>query len=426
MPKISLRKGFKSRYSQRGMAMVMVLMLSALLLIMITTGLSMVRNANKDTSQVFIVEGQVGNVAQAGLQDAVAWFKRHQPVKQDVCKDAAFNPIHTSDASTSDTDDASVGLVKDIPIKDNIYGRYIVKRQTCPSPIPSSWQPDPHAAHDITLSKGKSTICPTGPCTNPDGTVKGEGAVWYLESQGTVYVRNNFTKNADGVFTTAPDTPPNRILRKASASLEISQLTVFPPGAAPLILTGTGTDNLNANCQIYGGTASVGIIYNGTVPGNGFTIFPSTLNKRQNNTPAINTNSVFSVSTSELRGMSDNVYTTLTQVPNPIKFSITFLEGNFTFTNARPLVGGGLLYVNGNLTLNDAANSLFSGVIYVNGHLTIGRDNQLSGVVFAKDIDCNPGTPKAVIEYNSNLITTVRQKLALYRENNLTRAYREY
>lgn len=425
MPKFNLVKSSKTHHAQQGMAVVMVLMLSALLMILITTGLSLVINTAKDTSQVFVVEGQVGNVAQAGLQDAVAWFKRHQPVKQDVCKDGAFAPQHLSDPSLSDTDDASIGIVRDIQIKDSVYGRYVVKRQACPG------ADDPHAAHDITLSKGKSTICPGVYCTNMDGTVKGEGAVWYLESQATVYIRNNYSKDADGVFTTGPQDPPNRILRQGGGSIEISQLTVQPPGDAPLILTGTGSDNFNSNCSIRAGssgtTATSAIMYNGTNPNvTNLSVLPTGLTKKASSSQAITTNSVFSVSTSELRGMSDNVYTSLSQVPSSIKFSITFLEGNFTFTNAAPLNGGGLLYVNGNLTLNDASNSTFSGVIFVNGHLTIGRDNQLSGIVFAKDVNCNPGSPRAVVEYNPNLVTTVRQKLALYRENNLTRSYREY
>jgi hypothetical protein len=124
--------------------------------------------------------------------------------------------------------------------------------------------------------------------------------------------------------------------------------------------------------------------------------------------------------------MSDNIYTNINQIPDNLKFSITFLEGDFTFTNARPLTGGGLLYVTGNLTLNDNANSLFSGVIFVNGRLTIGKDNSLSGAVLARNVTCAPSAGQAVFEYNSSLVTTVRQRLALYRENNLTYQIKQF
>src|SRR5690606_31151199 len=126
----------------------------------------------------------------------------------------------------------------------------------------------------------------------------------------------------------------------------------------------------------------------------------------------------------ELRGTADNVYTTLAQVPEKIGFSITYLDGDFDFTPTKPLFGGGLLYVNGDVDLQAGAQSIFSGVLYVNGTLTISRDNTLSGVVIARRIVCAPSSGSANIEFNRSLITTVTQRLALYRENNLSHVIR--
>lgn len=447
MPKISLRKR-RTRSSQQGMAMVMVLLMSSLLLVVISAGLLMARDANKDTTDTFKTEGQASNVAQAGLQDAIAWFKRHQPVQQntatDPCMDAAFKPVYNVDPALSDTDDSNctltgnvlspscTGIRKDIQLTDHLFGRYQVQRQPCTAPVPVPY--DPRAVHDITILKGKSTTFPAPTYSASSGAAQlGEGAVWQIESKGYLYFRNDFTKS-NGVFVKGPDDPPNRLLSKASASIEISRLTVNTD-AASITLSSNNADTFGGNCTLIGGSAgspaSAFVSYFGTNPSqNGAVLSPSTgISFKASRAAAATVTSIFSVTAAELRGMSDNIYTGLAQVPKQLpKFSITYLDGPgpYVFTNVKPLLGGGLLFVNGDLTLSDYSNSLFSGVIFVNGRLTMGRDNSLAGTVVAQSVTCNPGGGKAVIEYNANLVTTVRQKLALYRENNLTHTYRVF
>lgn len=136
-----MQKRFLKRARQRskiGAAMVMVLLMSTLLLIMLTTGLTLVMNSQKDTSETFKIQGQAANIAQAGLQDAVNWFKRQGAVKQadqttHPCKDAAFNPQYDADPELSATDNSTVGIVKDMQIKGRIYGRYVLQKQPCGS-----------------------------------------------------------------------------------------------------------------------------------------------------------------------------------------------------------------------------------------------------------------------------------------------------
>lgn len=432
-----MQKKFSKRIRQQreaGSALVMVLLMSTILLILLTTGLTLVLNSQKDTTDAFRIQGQAANVAQAGLQDAVNWFKRQGAVKQinqatHPCKDAAFDPQFNIDPELSATDNSSVGIVKDIQIKGNIYGRYILRKQPCGS------AENPNNVRDITAIKGKSTIKP--PEKWPDGSLKGEGVVWSLQSLGILYERNNFAKT-DNVFNIGPDTPPNRVLRQASAGVEISQLAIST-ATVPLTVYGTAAHTFGSRLTLNGGTnASAAVAWNNNDPNvtSPVKILPGGApNKIQFAIPATISeanfpNAIFSVSIAELRAMADNVYNNVNQVPSRLPFSITFLEGNFTgsnqFTNTRPLTGGGLLIVNGDLTLSDGANSLFSGVVFVTGTLTLGRDNSMSGTVVARRFVSNPGSGQAVIEYNSNLVTTVRQKLALYRENNLTRVIREF
>lgn len=417
-------------FREKGAALVMVLMMSTILLLILTTGITWVLSSQKNVMETFKIRGQAANIAQAGLQDGINWFKRQGSVAQtdtttpNTCKDAAFNPQFDTDPELSATDDEVTGIVKDYQVKGNLYGRYILRKQNC------NTAENPHAVRDITASKGKSTSNPP-PTFIDSGSgltkIKGEGIVWYLESEGILYERKNFTKTGS-VFTTGPADPPNRILSRATASVEISQLALNIDTAPLTVFATTGTHNFGSRCRLVGGnTASAGVYYNGLNPNVTSAQFtPAGLTKKIPKGSAITTESVFSVSEAELRGMSDNIYTSLTQIPERLTFSITFLDGNFTFTNTKPLIGGGLLYVNGNLDLSDNANSLFSGVIFVDGTLTLGKDNSLSGAVIAKNVTCNPGAGQAVFEYNGNLVSSVRQRLALYRENNLTHTLKEF
>ncbi len=418
---------------EAGSALVMVLLMSTILLILLTTGLTLVMNSQKDTSEIFKIQGQAANVAQAGLQDGINWFKRQGTVNQsdtstpNTCKDAPFNPQFSTDPTLSATDDASVGIVKDMQIKGNIYGRYILRKQNC------AVAEDSHAVRDITHAKGKSpspvpTFLDSGTATNK---LKGLGFVWYLESEGILYERNNFTQS-NGVYTTAPHQPPNRILRRATAGVEISQLGLATD-TAPVTVYGNGVSHtFGSRLRLVGGPGtSAGVYWNSSNPTVSATLqLPGGASAKLAITPTYTEANfilrTFSMTAAELRGMADNVYSSLSQLPERLPFSITYLDGNFTFTNAKALTGGGLLFVNGDLTLDNSSNSIFSGVIFVTGTLTVGKDNSLAGAVIARRFVSNPGSGQSNIEYNGNIVTTVRQKLALYRENNLTHIVREF
>ncbi len=416
----------KKQPSEKGSALVLVLSLSAILLLLGSISTRLVMDSQSNTVSVFAKHSQAANIAQAGLQDGLGWFKKNAPVRQDVgtdpCKDAAFKPNYDpSDPENHETDDAAVGLVKDIKIHRNIYGRYILKKQPCAGPDL------PDTVKDISSKRGRNSTAGNLPNVQ-SGELVGDGNVWYLHSEGVVYRRADFSKT-DGVFDTGPEESPNTILSRASAAVEISRLSVnVDPAPLTLFQDGGPGHVFNNNCKISGqdasGNALAAAYYYGNTPNvNGATLTPSSLGRISR--PAVTTESVFAVQKEDLKGIADNLYTNVNQLPEQLTFSITYLDGNFTFTSTQPLFGGGLLYVDGNLTLNNSSNSLFSGVIFVNGTLNIGKDNALSGTIIAKRIVCNPGSGSANIEYNSSLITSVSQRLALYRENNLTHVIRE-
>ena len=419
------------KINQHGIALVTAILFAMIILLFIITSASFVMYSQKAGVIELSKEGQAKNIARAGIQDAIGWFKRQdvQPVKQGstyLYPDAAFDPKFNASSELRDTDNASVGIVKDIKIFDYntaeqgnkgyaIYGRYIIKKQLDPNnngiivtdkAHPALNEYDPHAVHDITPSRGKGAA--------------GSGIVWYIESTGYVYQRRDFATDTNGVFVKGPMEPPNRIIDKAAVSVEINRLTLSLPLNAALLTNAGGT--CGSRCKIYGDSyASAGVAYNGTAPNTGSATIQVT--PKTNSLPqAISEDSVFGVSKIELKSLADSVYTSVDQIAGDrIPLSIVYFQGNATFTTTKRLSGSGILFVDGNLTLSQNSNSIYSGLIYVTGTYTQNGGNMVGGAVISKGAaTVNPSADIAIVEFNDALIKNVRSKLGLYRENNLT------
>jgi Tfp pilus assembly protein PilX len=412
------------KFNEKGTALVTVLMMISIMTILTAASTFIVMGAQKQTSAQFMREGQAANVARAGLQAGLSWYKSQlsQPVRQsaltpdDDCSiHAAFFPrVNTTDIQKGDTLDETIGLVKELKIQEpNIYGRYTIKRYDCGQSDTADW--NRHAARDITFKRGKQ-----------DGAAPAQGVVWFLESQGELYIKNDPTK--------LPTQAPNKLLQEVSASVEINRISMSV-GQYVLNLIGTSTSSFNNKCELTGDssiTMPAGIKRNIGTPnisgtpqatiGSAPLVSQINAGSGEVNKDVLNT---FNMSMTELKGVSDKVYTTTNEISatEPIPFGVTFLEGNgsstFLFTAARPLKGSGVLFVNGNLNLDNDSNSSYSGLIFVTGTITMGSSNSLGGGIVAGRVLCSP-TTRTTLEYNDNVVNNVRQRLGLYRQNNLT------
>ncbi len=409
---------------QQGAALVTVLLLITVLTILLGASAMLTRNSLKEGARQFAREGQASNVARAGLQVTLSWFKSQiaQPVRQDTdivaqqCSihKAFFPRVNTTNIELGDTLDENIGLVKEFKIQEpNIYGYYMVRRYDCTKSDTDPW--NLKAVRDITFRRGKQ-----------DGnSTEGQGVVWSVQSEGVIYQKKDPNKT--------PFENPNRILQRATAAVEINRISLSVP-KSPLNLTGTGTSSFNNRCEVTGDPETThGIVRNSTTPGiSGTPLFtlPGTATQQyqintgsgEQNKNVVNT---FNMTLQELKAVSDKVYGSVTEISavEPIPFGVTFLEGNgsstFVFNSSKPLKGSGILFVNGNLTLENDSNSAFSGLVYITGNLNMGASNSLGGSIVANNVTCTPST-NTTLEYNDNVMTNVRQRLGLYRQNNLT------
>ncbi len=415
-----------SRSRQKGSALVLVAMMAVLILMFGVLSTTSAINAQQDTVKTFRRNVQAVNVAKAGIQDTIGWFKRQdlQPVSQRnphdppyACPDLAFNPKYDpDDAAKSDTDDPNIGIVRDSFIGGtggNLFGRYIVrKRQSCSDS-------NPQAVRDITVSRGKNTSDAN------DSSYRGEGISWYIESEGVIYQRNDPDKE--------PDEAPNRILDRSRVGIEINRVSITTPVQAPVMVWGSGTaSNLGGTCDLLGDLNSqYARAYKSANPTGTPRISPIipqdkfALASNQGLTPE----DIFAVSETELFAMSDKTYASINEIERegitnnrkiPLSIAVINSGINFTTTNTTSFTGSGVLYVNGDLSIQDGIPFSYTGLVYVKGTLTLGAGTSIAGAIVANRVVCNPSGGRAYIEYSSSVLNLMRRTLGLYRENNMT------
>lgn len=419
-----------SRSRQKGSALVLVAMMSVLILIFGVLSTTSAINAQQDTVKTFRRNVQAVNIAKAGIQDAIGWFKRQdqQPVSQRnthsppyACPDQAFNPKYDEDDPTkSDTDDPAIGIVRDTFIGGtggNLFGRYIVrKRQSCSDN-------DPKAVRDITIERGKNADNPA------DVSYRAEGISWYLESEGIIYQRNDADKE--------PDEAPNRILDRSRVGIEINRVSISTPVQAPVMTWGTDSEesqksNFGSTCDILGDLNSqYARAYKSVSPEGDPRISPIIPTDKYplNSTQELTPESIFAVSESELLAMSDKTYSLMDHIERdgstndrkiPLSIAVMNQSFNFTTANTSSFIGSGVLYVNGDLTIADGIPFAYTGLLYVKGKLTLGAGSNVAGAIVARQVICTPTGGRSYIEYSSSILNLMRRTLGLYRENNMT------
>jgi hypothetical protein len=381
---------------QRGAAVVFLVMMLAFVAIL-PTATQMISTSRDQTDQQAHFYAQADNVARAGLVDAIAWFRRQrvQPVATTVpYPDAAFQPL----AAAGDTDDESIGLVREYPISQtsSLWARYEVKRVNDPS------NPDPHAVRDITDKRF-------------EGESAGRGLCWSLESLGYVYRR----RDSAAPFNVAP----NEIVARSRMGTEIRRLTMRLPVDAAVIVNNRDGVTLDFNGWITGGSA-VGLGYYSGAGGSFGTNQltgnpPHQLIPDGPLTPVAATRLIFGAPPRDIRLMADISVPDVASLPtNYPDMALVYVEGDATFDGVRQLRGGGVLYVNGNVTIQSGSQTRFNGLIFCTGNFQMDGPGQIHGTLFVLGNVRMAGMGDvAETLYDGQMNSTVRQQVGFYREH---------
>ena len=114
--------------------------------------------------------------------------------------------------------------------------------------------------------------------------------------------------------------------------------------------------------------------------------------------------SIFGVSQNELATLANYNVPDVTGLPATLPgMSLIVIQGDATFTTARPLVGSGILVVLGNLTI--PAGSSFSGVIYVTGTYSQLGPSLVSGAVVGDStITMTGGSDITEVDWDATIV----------------------
>ncbi len=256
------------KVNQKGFSTLLALGIITMIFLMILSGLLMVNLATKLIARQLLYQGQALNAAQAGLVDALNYFRR-QPgtvTTFDPQLDLAALPVPLDDSSEPDT-----GIVRDYRVSDlgNVCARYEVRRQD----LDDDGTVDPgevgRGVQDVTRNRGKLTA--------PLGNV------WMIESNGFIYIDPTGACDLNPSDTVpAPDyfyqnigytsTQPAVLVRRTLRT-QIQRMSITLPGQAAVFSeVGTNIDIGNAggdNVRLLGGPGGFGLMFHtGTGPAN--------------------------------------------------------------------------------------------------------------------------------------------------------------
>lgn len=381
------------RDGQSGVALVMGILFTIVILGIVGSGMLLLRATQQKTETSFRFHGQAAQFANAGLTEALGWFRRQasQPV-------TTFNPQRNTAVNPQvlDTDEPEVGLVREFEISGSIWGRYEVWKQ---------WDADP----DLERRAWRQTV-QTSDVSTSRGAV-GAGTVWRVRSVGYVYRRQDSSKRYD--------VAPNQILGTEVLEVEIRRMTLSPPGTAAVCAQTGSTISTNSQVRVLGGTGT-GIYYKSS------TGTPTIASGSVSGSPATASSSsyvgtvasVFGVSATDLRSLADDRITTDAAFPSPVPTkTLYYVEvPTLNFTATRRLQGNAIVYVKGNVVIASGSNSFFTGLLFVEGNVTINAPCEFNGTLVATGSVGLAGVADFVnVNYDAGALNALRTEIGQYR-----------
>jgi hypothetical protein len=373
---------------QSGLMLIWALVVGVVVLGLIFSGNMFLYSSEKKAQAEDRALDQAVDVARAGIVDAHAWFRRQagQPVK-------TFAPIRdlTVFPPINDTDDESIGLVREFEFSPDLIGRYEIRLF---ADLDSNGRADPgEGVADVSAQR----------------SLPGQGTVWQLEAWGFVYKRLDPGK--------AWNEAPNHRVAGALMSTEIRRITLSPPGKAALCCA-RGDAVTVGNKSVVNGAGETGIVF---PPDTGSPTISGTV-EGATQTSAIpgydgSPMSVFGVSLDDLKAMATVRLAAGHAMPVPVpELSLVYAEGLRQVNSTGPLRGTGVLVVDGDLEILAGSNSYFKGLIYVTGNLTLKAPSLVHGTIIVEGTITMTGLGDTTeVIYAEDVLDELRLEMGGYR-----------
>jgi hypothetical protein len=322
---------------------------------------------------------QARAVAEAGLVDAFAWFRR-QPV-QPVTTFAPQRDLATF-PPTNETDDPAVGLIREYEIAPNLWARYEVRLSVPAEPFADANEDGLHGDSETFTDTNGNGRWDAASETRDISAARGQpgsGSIWVLVSHGMVFTRpRQDLELGEG---------PNHRLSIARVATEIRRLALTPPAESALCVARGDGVTVGPRVRVWG-SGGGGVVYASStgspwVDGSAEISGSPSVSAVPDYDGSID--GVFGVSVSALKSMADLSTTDAASVPAPLgDYTLTVIDADAVFTAARPLRGTGVVVVLGDCTIADGSNSFFNGLLWVGGDLTVRAPSYLRGTILVQ------------------------------------------
>ncbi len=360
---------------ERGVAMGLVLPILVVLSLSIGVLSYQIVTSARQTTR-FLHKQRAIDLAQAGSEDALFWFRRQQLL-----------PVQHFDPTSEDSQDPSRGIVRKVIVdeQNRVKGVYVVER---------------NLTKDITAERGEI----------------GTGWLWKISVRGVVYEEKSSTAEFDQ--------SPNVIVEDVRMTTEIRMLNINPAVDAAMVVEKGGQFRLESRGQLYGGNPGTGIpalCYKETSGGPKiYGDIRGDPNYKRYADLKLGSRDIFGLDKATLRNLSDYISEEGAEgLPRQLPdFALIFIQGDATFTMQHPLNGGGVLFVDGDLTLASGSNSSFTGMIYCTGFADFHTPSWIEGQVVSLGGGRvgSGGFDKATILFNRDVLQLVVQLIGNYRK----------
>ncbi|MBN2489663.1 MAG: hypothetical protein JXQ29_02295 [Planctomycetes bacterium] len=370
------------RPDEHGTILVVVMITAVAMFGLLLAGTVKISSYRTEAETAFRCEAQARNVARAGVIDGFSWFRR-QPVQPVV----DFAPLLDPGANPPvlDTEEPSVGIVREFQISGSTWARYEVRKVDPNRPE--------QAVRDLSALRGYA----------------GQGQAWNLASWGLVFRKQDVARRYNE--------PPNQVLATAWAFTEIRRMTLSPPGEAAVCCSRGDRVVVGANSRVIGGEGT-GIVF---PPGTGTPAVSGELSGTTKTATLTDYNAsiehVFGVTLDELESLADEVAGGAATFPSPFpRQGLVVVKGDITFDYTTPLRGTGVVVVIGNVTVDASARNFFNGMLYVNGAVTFRAPSLLRGALIASGTVRTEGYGDvAEIEFDPGVLADLMMNMGQYR-----------
>jgi len=355
---------------------------------------------------------QARAVAEAGLVDAFAWFRRQ--AVQPVTTFAPRRDLSTV-PPTNETDDPSIGLVREYEIAPNLWARYEVRLSEPAEPFVDMDSDGLHGTlepfTDVNANGRWDAARETRDVSALRG-LSGAGSIWLVVSHGMVFTRPR------------QDLPlgegPNHRLSIARVATEVRRLALTPPAESALCAARGDRVILGNRTRLRGG-GGAGVVY-ASMTGSP-SILPGAEISGSPSTAAVpsydgSIEGVFGVSVADLKSMADLSTSDSSTVPAPLgDYTLNVIDGDVVFDAARPLRGTGVVVVLGDCTIGDGSNSFFGGLLWVGGDLTLRAPSYLRGTIIVQGRFSAQGTGGDYVEvdFDDGILGEILSLMGQYR-----------